>query len=459
MLRFLRNIAPLLFLALSLAACTGGDEDPNMVATAARAELQGAILGNLDRMNYFTDKEGKVQGEKMAVTGSNFPLKLDTLNKTVYNVDSLPVHTFMDQIYFSTFIYVGTPYIQMPDSTWVLYEYTKPQDFSSPRKVGIKSTDGTKTVEYTIDIRVHKENGDSMQWRQFSDAGLPTNLSNLRMLAKQDSLYLWGRSGGATLCYKALDTLANKWTKVPITKNTPDVTSIVKQGDRFCGLTEHHIVSSENGSDWQVLAERPEGMIGLVAASSRSLYGISDHGFMRALLADLEWVDETTAPLQNMPTHDFCSAYQSTVSNALVEEITVIGHDAAGGIHVWRRNDMREAKHEATAKAFAWTYIEKESSKYPVPERKEISMGYYDGGVLMSGLSHDGKLVLSISQDSGITWPTTATIATPAIDLGTPAEGQGQQVAMTIDAAHHIWLYAGGQLWRGHLNRMMWKAK
>lgn len=457
MLRIIRFATPLLGLVITLAACTGGDEDPNMLAAAAKAELQGAILGNLDRMNYYKDGAGNVKGEKMAVTGSNFPLKLDTLTKTVYNVDSLPVHTFMDQIYFSTFYYVGTPYIQEADSTWVLYDYTKPQDFSKPRRIGIKSTDGTKTTEYTIDIRAHQENGDSMQWRQFTETGIPACLTSLHMIAHHDSLYLWGKSGDATLCYKAADSLADKWTVTTMGENSPELTSIVKQGEQFCGLTSTHIVGSTNGTDWQVLAERPAELKALVAGSSRSIYGVTPQGFTRALVADMQWTAENTTPLANIPTQDFTTDYQMASGNALIEEIVIIGHDADGHIQIWRRNDMKEARHESTAKTFPWTYIEKQSSKYPVPERKEISMGFYDGGVLMGGTDSEGHIVLSISQDSGITWPATATIATPAMDISQLPQDQGNRIAMTIDSTHHIWLYAGGQLWRGHLNRMLWK--
>lgn len=456
MLRLVRFASPLLFLALTLAACTGGDEDPNMVAAAAQAKLQGAILGNLDRMVYYTAEDGSVKGEKMSVTGSNYTLRLDTTNHLVYNLDSLPVHTFMDKIYFSTFYYVGTPYIQEADSSWTLYEYTKPQDFSTPRRIGIKSTDGTKTVEYTIDICAHKENGDSMQWFQFTENDLPADLTHMRMIAMHDSLYLWGKSGGATLCCKAADTLANKWIKVPITKNTPDVTSIVKQGERFCGLTSSHIVSSTDGAEWQVLAERPADLKALVAASTRCLYGITNEGYSRALVADMEWTSEASSAAENWPASDFCSAYQTTANNDLIEEITLIGRNSAGSIQIWRRNDMHDAKHETTAKNFTWTNI-KTSAKYPAPDHKETSVAYYDGGVLMAGVTAEGKVALSLSPDNGLTWPARTSITTPDIDLSKVAEGQGNRLAMSISATNRIWIYANGQLWRGFLNRMTWK--
>lgn len=454
--RILRNIAPLFVIVLTLAACTGGDEDPNMLAAAARAELQGAILGNLDRMNYYKDAAGNVKGEKMAVTGSNFRLRLDTLNKVVYNLDSLPVHTFMDSIYFATLAYVGTPYIQEADSTWALYDYNKPKDFSSPRKIAIKSTDGTKHVEYTFNICAHKENGDSMQWRHFADLALPS-LSQMQLVAHHDSLYLWGMSGTTLLCCKAPDTLATKWIKTEVTTNTPLPGSIVKQGEQFCGLTATHIVASANGVDWQVLAERPENLEALVAGSTRCLYGITDQGFTRAQVADMVWRTEGTLPLEAMPATNLSAVCQSTASNPNVEEITLVGLDATGTAQIWRRNDMRDAKHEGTAVSFPWTYIEKDSSKYPMPLYSEFTIGYYDGGVLLGGVTAEEKYALSLSKDSGITWPTNAHIETPEITLAPRTEAQGSRVAMTISSAHHIWLYSNGQLWRGHLNRMLWK--
>lgn len=450
--RYFTLILTLLVAATTLTSCFKDDDDSS--AYEGQSLITAATLGTLTRDAYFVNNNGVDTVISMSVTGSLYGLSIDQNAHHIFNADSLPAHTRLTKVMLKALTAQGTVGIRDTatghDYAWT---YTDSTDFSYPREITVYGNDGTSRTTYTMELRVHNEVADSMQWQELHLPGLPAELTHTRLLTRGDSLLLWGINDGDTHCYWLSRQKRNIWMGAR-TNNGPEPETIVAQNGTFFGLTATSIVSSTDGIAWQNLGARPTGMTTLAAASTRSLYALNGATFLRSTDGGHIFEADSTELDNALPASDIAAITYPTRSNAQVEEILLVGCTPAGATSVWKRNEMKKAEQEDVA-TFTWNYINTDpSNHYAIPQRHQMALAAYDGAVLMAGLTPEGHASLLMSYDNGRCW--TDTIATTPAALKATEAPTVKQIALTTDDTHFIWLYTDGTLWRGRINRLGW---
>lgn len=446
--KYIALFAALIVATTSFTGCLSGNEVED--ESAGLAYVTGATLGSLYRLLPYQQPDGTDSIVKQSVSGSLYPLSIDQLNHRIYNTDSLPTHTDLSKVVFSQFNVKGTVTLKSltseKDTTFNMKDST---DMRQPREITVHSLDGNSQVTYTIELRKHQEEGDTLRWHLKTVSGLPS-LTERRLFVHGDSLIVWGKQDGQAVGFWTMRSAPAEWHALT-GSGIPEPLSIVQRGASFYGLTATGIVSTTDGSLWRETAPRPAGLTMLVGATTRSLYATSADSFMRSTDEGVTWTKENTPSAAAIPLTGLTAVSRPTAANASVEEILLVGQAADGTTTVWKRNEMREAELEDVA-TFEWSQIQdKRNNPYAVPNLTNTSLAFYDGGVILTGIKEQGKAGLYHCIDMGRTWnPYTLTL--PALD-------SPEDIVMTTDSDNFIWVLSGTtpQLWQGRLNRLGWK--
>ena len=119
------------------------------------------------------------------IHGKHYKFSIDQLNRRIFNKDSLPVgsDTIIDRILIDTFsvngwITSGSPtdtLFNMADSVNLLPAMNKN---NGGMEFTIHAADGVTTRKYTLEIRVHLQDPDSLVWKEmtpFSNTAISGN--------------------------------------------------------------------------------------------------------------------------------------------------------------------------------------------------------------------------------------------------------------------------------------------
>ena len=206
-------------------------------------------LGTLNRHLHTLSRSGRDSIYTVKVTGSLYPLTIDQVNQRIFNVDSLPVGTDAKKIVFSGLTATGTVAIQSKvTGKDTLLNQKDSIDFSTPRIITVYATDGVSNRKYQVDIRVHKEWGDSMIWqRTASGLSAFSSVRQLHALTVESTLYAFGLEGTMPVVLTANTASPQQWTRHAITPATLDAHSVVRHGNSFFALASNQLMTSEDG--------------------------------------------------------------------------------------------------------------------------------------------------------------------------------------------------------------------
>lgn len=449
-----KYISLLMTLVLAASLCSGCFRDSeDETDNSGMSLVTAAKLGTLKR-TMVVQREGKPDTISIvSVNGNLYPLTIDQVNHVIYNADPLPYNTWVDKVVFSTFNVEGSAAIKSlvdgKDTTFVAKDST---DFRQPRQITVYGYDGESRTTYTVDIRCRKEQADSMQWSLVSQTQLPTELTDVRLLACGEVLHLWGRVDNDTWHYTAHSDRPQAWTGDRVTNNVPEPQTIVQQGLTFYGLNATDIVSSTDGQRWVRNAARTEGITTLIGTTTRALYALSTQGYLRSENGGSTWTLDADDEHDSIPVNHISYMSRKTRSNEAIEEALLVGNTQSGRTVVWKRNEMSDPELDGTAQ-FQWNHLASSAdNKGKVPNRLSTSLADYDSGALLAGLDSEGHVSLLMSYDTGRSW-STYPVTAPEV-----AEGLAG-LTMAVDAHNYIWLYCTGtgQLWQGRLSRLGWE--
>ena len=444
-----------LFMALAigstaLTSCLGGDDPTDDYAGISY--VNNAILGSMKRYIPFKKADGTDTVSVSTVTGSTYPLTIDQVGHRIFNCDSLPTYTHVDKVTFSNFTCQGTATIKsLATGNDTLFAASDSTDYRQSREITVHGLDGNSDVTYTVELRVHQEEGDSLRWHRLAATTPAAHLADLRLMTRGDSLLAWGVGEDGPVAMWALRQNASQWQRATTGTDVPQPATIVRQGAAFYGLTATHVMRSTDGINWTATATRPEGLTTLAGATTQSLYGIGTHGFLRSTDHGSTWAADNAGTNDSIPRTGATALARPTQANADVEEIILVGTAEGGRTVAWKRNEMRREDMEDVAR-FQWTHIAAEKDNlHKIPDVSLPALAFYDNGTLLCGTKSNGYAALYLSYDTGRSWDNTV-IALPAL----PA---GAQATMAVDNENFIWILCGtdGQLWRGRLNRLGWK--
>lgn len=150
-IKFLSVIMSFLLMSIAISSCLNSD----------------------DNYEYSSDATIRAFGLDTIKKGIYYKFTIDQLKREIYNVDSLPVgsDTIIDKILIDTLNVTGWVTSGLQDT--LFNNLTDSVDLREPITLKVHAADRVTTREYKITVNVHKQDPDSLIWREMSS--LPTS--------------------------------------------------------------------------------------------------------------------------------------------------------------------------------------------------------------------------------------------------------------------------------------------
>ena len=450
------------YILLALLACaallTGCSKDEETAVTD-HCYISGVTLGTLKRVLHTTTAEGTDSIVRSTYTGNNFAMTVNQRTLVIENRDSLLYGTDVSAV-LMTIEYVGATLAWRPasdeDSEWIAYDSTDSLDLREPLHIFALSRDGNSYRTYTLRLNVHKQEGDSLSWRQMENTEALAQMSDRKAAVVGDELMVWGHTAdNIQLATRSINETKAEW-KLDATNLPLDtyVESIMQHGETlYAGTEEGVIYTSADGRDWTSMAPATEGLR-LAAVTDSLVYAVIGQKLCSS--ADGQtWTEESLdASAEYLPTTHLrsCVIQQPNGTHRLV----LMGYrenDSDTTAVVWNKmwNDVQDESDDE------WMYLcPTPDNTHQMPRLEQLCLLSYDGRCLaLGGASETGRGrhtsldAMYFSNDYGITWK-------PSYELFLPTAVKGVSGLLTaaVDGNNYIWLIADNQVWRGRINRL-----
>ena len=464
-IKFLSVIMSFLLMSIAISSCLNSD----------------------DNYEYSSDATIRAFGLDTIKKGIYYKFTIDQLKREIYNVDSLPVgsDTIIDKILIDTLNVTGWVTSGLQDT--LFNNLTDSVNLREPITLKVHAADRVTTREYKITVNVHKQDPDSLIWREMSS--LPTSpaankqkLVILKNDAEEENLFVYTST---TSAYRS--SLGNpaylSWNAIEVTgmPANVDLGSIVSfKNQLFVAAPNGDIFCSNNGSTWvnagiQEVKENKEvqnmQMSTLVATlKADALTGISEETLIGILLDGGQkyfcistdgknWTRSKETVSNDFPVKDI---YATVFTNASgIKQTVVVGktETSAKAVVPWFTMD-----------GLTWADMSTPSDFY-CPAMENPAIMYYGGLFHMMG----GKFETIYSSRVGIAWNESAEkFKYPMKKIVTPGEDEDDEeevtyeslfkdkgdYSLTIDKNHYIWIvWNDGSVWRGRLNKLGFKIQ
>lgn len=440
----------LLLLACTLLPSCNGDNTYD-TTTSGECIIKTVTLGSLKCYRTTTSSTGADSTYKVTITGSRYPITIDQTNLRIFNADSLPVGTDMKKVIFSQFTTSATMSIRSlytgEDTTFV---YSDSTDFSQPRIVKTYATDGESRKVYTVDLRCHKEEGDSTTWtRRASSVTVLKDATMKRAFCIDGTIYAFALNGTQPQLLTSTTANAASWTATDITAAAPDLSSITEQGGTFYGLTDGKLAISTDGRTWTTdgttLPEGVEALTSLITVGTKHIAVLAGTQIYTSTDKGATWTADEMDTDDTVPTTDVVGTTIPSATDATFEDLMLIG-TKDGEAKVWKRAIDLTGDH-----TYGWVYYPASTSVNNCPTVTNPQLLNYDKASLLTGTKADGTLdSLYMSYDNGRSW-FTKYLRRPRRVTGTSS------IAACTDGVNVFLLCSGtGDVWAGRINRMAW---
>ena len=419
--------------------------------TSNECIITSMTIGTLKREMHTKNSKGEDSTFYVSVTGALYPMSIDQKDQKIYNLDSLPLGTNVNKAVFASMNTIGTFSIRsLVSGNDTIFKLSDSTDFSVPRIITVHATDGVSKRNYQVTLNVHKENGDSMVWKQLATSTPAfASLNNTRSWAVEEQLYIFGEENGAS---KVLSTNANGYLEgntpqwyVEATSTSIKPQSVVRFQNQFYAVNAtSNIFVSTDGIEWTALSTDFTAST-LVVGSTKYIIALKDGQFYSST-DGIQWNPNTADETEFLPTDGATGTCVPSRIDKTFETLVVVGSQNGKNV-VWKREIDLTGNEE-----YPWIFLpETENSRFNIPNYKNITLTTYDGVTMLAGLNADGNVApLLLSRDNGRTWKEDG--------IYTPAAQAQNALAVNVDKNNFIWMFCGqtGQVWRGRINRLGW---
>lgn len=439
------------------ASCLSTDEEE--YTFYEDAAITAFSVSSINVHSYVKDKKGEDSLVISKESGSDYKFYIDNIEGKIYNPDSLPYGTDPEHILVSISTKNGGYVRVKPTDSdnledYTFYQSTDSMDFSEPRVMRVYSQSGANVRQYTVQVNIHQEVGDTLLWHDAAAETAFKGFTAMRGTVCGDKTFVFGTDGTTTKIYAIDRKNGEAWSEMGATFGADAYANVVVMNDRMYLIDGSSLCSSSSGNTWAYTtpANLPAKLVG---ASSTKLYGISADGMMMASddygsTWTTEELDEDASLLPNTGINYTC---QAMGSNSDMERVMIVGYNTAGNMATaWTKIVDNSG---LNVKDYPWTFVDSAGdTKYALPVLGNLSVFSYDGNAVAFGAKENktpNKIL--VSRDGGITWKADKEYYFPKEFIGTGA------FTATADADNVIWLVDGktGKVWKGRINRLGWK--
>lgn len=449
-IKFLSVIVSFLLMSVAISSCLDSDETYDLSSDATIRAF------GIDTISY----------------GKYYKFTIDQLQRLIYNVDSLPVgsDTIIDRILIDTLNVTGWVTAGPTDT---LFNYMEDSvDFRTPVELTVHAADGITTRKYTIQVNVHKQDPDSLIWRQMQDFPV-SPVGEHRTVVINEDLFVY--TSPSTAYRSSISNPAGlQWSPATISGLPSDAkhTSIIGFNGRLYVTAESgKAFYSDNGSSWTEMEEMGGmNMVTFVAGipedevshTPNTLVGVfTENGanyFCKRTDNDEAWVKAEEAIPAGFPLKDIYSTVFTNASG--IKQTIVVGNT---------ENESEITLPWFTRNGIDWVDMNAQTSDLACPIAKNPAVMYYGGMFHIMG----GDFKTIYSSLVGLNWSESGEKFRYATEkIVTPGEDDKEEVSyknlfedkgdysLAIDKNHYIWIvWNDGTVWRGRLNKLGFKIQ
>ena len=456
----LKQVIRLLFLSIFsvaiLSSCNSNDNEYTATALSADAQIYSFKVSAIpvtavDSMNY----------PIMAKTRFSIDQKV----QYIYNLDSLPYKTALKKFAATLTYSTSSPsrlQLIYPDSI-ADWNGSDSIDFSLNPKIRVTPANGinTDSKEYTIDIRIHKVDPDTLIWKNTGTQ--PSTIGKQKTILKGNTFYTFTIDNGSFSLYKAEKSNVSAWTKQTMISTLPATVvldNITLYNDTFYAVdTDRKSYSSTDGVTWNPRNTNVYSIIGVLPAATEA----KDVLLVVTENAGKYYFAKTT----NMNTLDIV---EKISYNPLSNEIPV-NFPATGfsSVTIYDRSNLNNNILATTGgKLFSnaqtnlsWTIREGSDKLEIISSQQNFA---FTANIGISSFLYDGyiyaltKNVLYKTSSVGYKWSAPAK---ESVDTKMP-KASGQSII--VDDENYIWVFGGvsdtgstpvREIWKGRLNKLI----
>lgn len=442
-IKFLSIITGILFVSIAISSCLDSDETYEI---STNATVQAFSIDTIH--------------------GVKYPFTIDQLNKYIYNVDSLPVDadTIIDKILIDTFFVSGYITAGINDTILNTSDSLNLLPAMNKGKEGMKFTvyaaDLVSKNEYTLDIRVHLQDPDSLVWTNMTEpdgehgirlTDFPTEpfADNQKSATLGNDLMLYTIREGAVNVYRISTSNNSFYQCESLTVSGLPAADELKiksltnfQEKLYLADSNGNVYATEDGAFWSKAEALSGNVLTLTAAFSNTLSAICEEEGIRYFCTTTSdataWERGNEVPV-DFPTENLCTAVYTSATG--IEQAVATGMPTG----------ETETIPWLTLTGSDWASLATTSAAY-CPALTNPSIIHYNGEFYLFG---DGFNAI-YSSLTGIAWYEVEE------KFMLPEALQGRSnYSVSIDKNHFIWIISGGddtgttnQVWRGRLNKL-----
>ena len=450
----LKQITKLLFAILivyGLSSCNSDSTD--YTATSASSDAQ--IYSFKISAKPYT-KEDTINYPIMAKTR----FSIDQFKASIYNTDSLPYKTTLRNVYASVGFGSSSPsklQVIYPDSI-VDWNGTDSLDFSTVPKIKVTAADGSASIEYSIDVRIHKVDPDTLTWSEIKTLEQASSIKKQKtLLIDNKTFYTFSIDTDNKLYLHSADKATAYKPRVAISgldANKIRLESITYFNDRFYAVdTDNKAYSADkNGLVWNKNHDNIVNIVGILPATNSAndillVIAKSADDLYLARTSDMNNLVYEKNPInENFPTVDFTSAtnYDRTNINSSILAVT-------GG------KDQNN-----TISNLTWSVQLDDNNAIRVISNQRHSVFAGTKGIVT--FLYDSYLYALVnnqfykSASYGSKWTTA-----PNKEILDSKIPKASQQSVIVDEDNYIWIFGGikdtggasvQSVWRGRLNKL-----
>ncbi len=450
-IKFLSVILSFLLMSIAISSCLDSD----------------------DNYEYSSDATIRAFGIDTIGKGIYYKFTIDQLKREIYNVDSLPVgsDTIIDKILIDTLTVTGWVTSGLNDT---LFNTNDSVDLREPIKLKVHAADGVTVREYTIKVNVHKQDPDSLIWKEM--AALPTSPASgkQKSVILKEELFVYTSS---TTAYRSsLSTPASlQWSLINVEHLPADakLNSIVSFNNQlFITTTSGEALYSDNGISWSKMDMQGMQMVTFlggipedkVTGSKNKLTGVftkdNKNYFCAKNIEETTWETNEEIIPDDFPLQGIYSTVFTNASG--IKQTVIVGNT---------ETTVEKTIPWFTMDGLTWADMSTPTD-FSCPAMKNPSIMYYGGLFHMMG----GDFNFIRSSRVGIAWEEAATkFRYPTEIKVIPGEEEDDKdtieyislfkdkgdYSLAIDANHYIWIVwsKDGSVWRGRQNKLGFKQQ
>ena len=403
-----------------------------------------------------------------SVTGlSSVKFTIDQINGLIFNKDSMPYGTVIDEKVICKIEYVVPPLnvdvYQEATGESAYWNGSDSLDFSKHVRFDIYSLDGKASKRYTTQLNIHQVHPDSMSWTLRNNALTGKSYQEQKVIVRNGIYWMYLKVAEGYELYQS--TNARNWTKSNLTgleEGAFVISQIIAYGDVLYMPAENgQLYQSTNATDWSALETTLEikSLLGIVYESeqlkrpSALAAVVKDNGewYYAAMNTDRIW-KTGSAVAEKFPVTGFGHLSHEVMFYQRL--MIVAGKD--------RNNQLSNAAWE-TMDGLQWVQLTDEYISF-FDKREGVALAKYDDAFYFFGgidASNKARKDIYRSESKGVTWELVDTLIT----FPDAYKARGYS-SICVDDDNFILLFGGkesttanmfDELWSGRINRLGFK--